>query len=468
VETSAISFEVVASLPSSPSAPSVPGGSEESAPLFARFLVDKRRVYWNEQIIGRMQVFARAPLEDEPAWEAPGAAGFWVEPLGASRHDRVTVEGQAYERYERAVAYFPTRSGRLTLGPARARVRVVRQEQPAFDPFAGFFVAPTAEVVEVPIEAAPADVIVDPLPAGAPPEFRGAVGSLSLEVRVDRRRTRAGEPVTIGTSIQGEGNLASAADPEILVVPAFPSYPAGSRTDLDRSGGRIRGVRRRDTAFIPDHPGSLTVMPVVFSWFDPEAGRYRVQRSDSIVLRIDAPAGGAAAEAGRVRMATGRPAPPRSSQGPRGDLGGAPSPGSLLLGIVSFAAYAGLGAGVVAKRRAAKDPRRRRHALLAEAVARLEAASGTGAAPQDPEGIAAVLRDAAGVRFGVDVEGRSRRDLLERLRSAGASSEEIAGLGELLARLERSAFAPAPPEAGRASGAEAAALAARWRDECRP
>ncbi len=484
VESNPLSLEITASPPVGP-APSEGGGESE---IFARLVVDRKRVFWNEQIVARAQIFSRVPLEDMPAWEAPEATGFWAEPLGAPRHDRVTVEGKSYERYERVVAYFPTRPGRLTLGPARARIRVVQQGLPAFDPMGGIFPSPSAAIMEVPIEAAPLTIAVDPLPGGAPPEFTGAVGQLTLGVRVDRASVRVGEPVAVATSIRGDGNLASAFDPPIVAIPAAASYPTQSRAELDRSADRLRGTRRREIAFIPDHPGSLLVLPIAFAWFDPEEGRYRVERSDSIVVRVERAAGsGDSAEAaGLAETAIRIPASPRraggagSRDGAVGSLGMWPTGLPLTASALSFGVYAALSIYAGRRRRAASDPRLVRRAFAEEAkrraqgaATRFQAAGASRAARvRAAEEAEAALRDAAGIRFGIDPEGRSRRDLLERLRAAGVSHDEFARLTSLLERLEATAFAPEPvARHGQTGGAgvggsaleEAAALAAEWR-----
>lgn len=470
-ETATVSFEVVASLPSGGVDPGAE--TEEGAPIFARLAVDRRRVAWNEQIVARVQIFSRGPLEEMPLWEPPQAAGFWGEALGEARHDRVTIEGQVYDRYERVHAFFPTRPGRLTLGPARARVRAARRHEPGLDPFGGLFPAPGVEMVEVPIEAAPVDITVEPLPQGAPREFQGAVGNLALAVRVDRPRVRVGEPLTVSTSVRGEGNLASASDPVIVAVPACPSYPAGARTELDRSGDRLRGARRREIAFVPDQPGSLLVLPISFAWFDPEAGRYRVQRSDTIVVRVDPAKEGGALDADVTRTAIGVPAasrPASSSPGARetADFSGWPSGVSLAAGLFSLLGYAGFGVAATFRRRAAADPRRRRHALLREAADVVAAASAEPGAPRAAEQAGAALRDAAGIRFGIDPEGRSRRDLIDRLRAASVEPDEVERIAEALRSLEQVAFAPGGSGDVAAALRGAADLARRWSDECRP
>jgi len=469
VETARVPFEIVRSLPSADRAAGQGKGSQESAPIFARFVVDRRRAYWNEQIVGRMQIFSRSPLAEMPAWAPPLAAGFWGEPMGEATHDRVSVNGNVYERYERRMAFFPTRTGTLTLGPARALARVALRDAAELNALRSpFLMPPTARFVEIPVEAAPVQITVAPLPAGAPQEFQGAVGDLSLTVRVDRAQGRAGEPITVSTTIAGEGNLASAVDPALVAVPAFPSYPAGARTDLDRSADRLRGSRLREMAFVPDRPGSLVVLPIAFSWFDPEFGRYRVQRSDSIVVRVGPAPPGSPLTAERARSATAVPAPPRSGKGRSGPLDGWPTRPPLFVGAASMIAYAGWGFLTVRRRRAARDPRRRRYALLGAALETIERAVGDVRASGAADAVERALRESAGLRCGVDLEGRSRREVAEALRTAGMPDDALETLSSVLLRLEAASFAPGAETGWAGVAQDAVGLVRRWREECVP
>src|SRR2546425_11229532 len=89
--------------------------------------LDRSRVYWNQCIIARFTVFSRARLEGPPSWDPPDAVGFWSEVMGPAWSGRAVVAGADYDASEIRVAYFPTRTGRLTLGPGRVHLRVIRR-----------------------------------------------------------------------------------------------------------------------------------------------------------------------------------------------------------------------------------------------------------------------------------------------------------------------------------------------------
>ncbi len=433
----------------SPSSTSAPGTE-----LFARLTLDRNRVYWNEGVTARFTLYSRAHLEGAPAWDPPDAAGFWSEVLGAPRTGVVMIGGLEYDATELRVAYFPTRTGRLSIGPGRVHLQVLRRFAPP-DPWSSLGI-PETQVEEVTLRTEQARVEVLSLPDGAPPTFRGAVGDFSLDVRVDRVAIGAGEPVTVTTTVRGRGNVASAGDPEITGSPPARMYAGGAGTLLDRSGDRLRGERRREVTFVPDTVGTFHVLPARFSWFDPESERYRTQVSDTIQVRVF-PAGVALdslhpQSGGRVIASL------RTKAGWRGSLSLDPSPGTLAVTIASVLAYAGLLGALRVRERAERDPKRRRRksleVLLAElsALEKSEAEARPGAIQ-----IARVIQRALEVRYAVDVEGRPLTETMERVRSAGASSDELNDLARLFDALDRVAYAPVRPGFDELSAARIAA-----------
>jgi hypothetical protein len=426
--------------------PSKVWGDESLPELFVRFVVDRRQVYWNQQVTARFLFYTRERLEEPPMWEIAEAAGFWKEPLGEMRRGRVRVGNADYVAFEQDVAYFPTRTGKLKLGPGRVEARVMRRVD-APDPwsFLGF---PETRVETIPLQTESASITVLPLPQGALPGFRGAVGQLVMDVKVDRLAARAGEPVTVTTVIRGEGNLNTAGDPDVAASLSLRSFESPATVTSTVAGYKIRGERRRDKAFVPEVPGRLSILPIRFTWFDPEERRYRTQVSDSIHVQVLPGGDSSAAAAGPPEP----PAAPRRKSGPHGALDLGPPAGAIALGAGSIAALAAAAAIAGARRRAQLDPKRRRKDALARIegeMAALRADDAARAAPGASAARAASLLTAAlGVRYAADIEGRPREDALRILRNAGADAAILEEAARVLDELERLAFAPPGPDSG--------------------
>ena len=423
--------------PSGETPPSRVWGDESLPELFVRFVVDRRRAYWNQQITARFLFYSRERLEEAPVWEIAEASGFWKESLGEMRRGRVRVGKEDYVAYEQDVAYFPTRTGKLKLGPGRVEARVMRR-MTAPDPWS-FLGLPESRVETIPLQTESASIEVLPLPGAPPKGFRGAVGQLRMDVKVDRFTARPGEPVTVTTILKGQGNLNTAGDPEATASVPLRSFESPGAVTASASGLRIRGERRREKAFVPEVPGSFAIDPIRFTWFDPEEGRYRTQVSDSIRIRVAT--GGDTSFAGAGP--SDPPAAPRSRSGPRGALPlGAPW-GAAALGAGSLAALAAVLAVAGARRRASLDPERRRRFDLERLAREMARLRGPGSGPGAAAARAApmVLRG-LGLRYRVEVEGLPRDEAMERLRAAGAAPQDLEAAGDLLDGLDRLAFAP--------------------------
>jgi hypothetical protein len=450
-ESAPLTLEVMGSGtgPSSATLPPSTGGSGGAADLFVRLDVDRTRVYWNQPVTARFTFFTRVRLDQEPIWELSEASGFWKEPLGPPRRGRSRVGSHEYASTQVAVAYFPTRTGRLTIGPGEIEARIVRRVD-APDPWS-FLGRPEVRVETIPLATDRAVIEVLPLPERAPRGFTGAVGRFAMEVKVDRLAARIGEPVTVTTLLRGEGNLSAAGDPDVRATAPLRSFEAGGGTSVDRASGRLRGERRRDIAFVPEVPGKFAIAPVRFAWFDPEGGRYRTQVSDSIWIRVLPES--SSRDSARVAGTSAPPAAMRGGGGPRGSLSFDPPAGAAALAFGSAAAFAAAVVTSRARERAALDPRRRRREALREILATVRAARGAaGSRSAAASRVASLVPQALGLRHDADVEGRSLRATIEIVRARGASEEAVEEARRLVDSLLRLAYAPVGAE--RAEGGD--------------
>jgi len=417
-----------------------PGGKPE---VFVQATVDRSRVFWNQQLLLRLRLYSRVDILGDVDWKPPPTTGFWTEGLGPPRRGRVLVHGVPYEVMEIPTALFPTKTGRLTIGAAQVRVRVARVIQPP-DPWS-MLAVPEVVPQDLALASDPVTVVVDPLPPGAPLGFQGAVGDYKMALHVDSLTVRAGDPVTVRATIRGTGNIATVRDPGIRARGATRQYVVGSSTKVDRSGDQLQGERETDVAFIADQPGALTVLPVAFAWFDPEGGRYRSQRSDSVRVTV-LPGTGEPAQAGRAGQGIAAAAALRRKPGPFGTLSPDPPPASVALLGLSALAYGGALAVAGARRKRLRDPRMARLGVLESLLTQDLSRADSLASRNEPARAAAIAEHAllrgSGIRYDVDLAGVARAERMETLRSRGADEAEVSGVESLLDSLGAIAYAP--------------------------
>lgn len=246
-------------------------------------------------------------------------------------------------------------------------------------PGSGFSIFQAFQAEQYTITSNAPQLVVRPLPSPAARGFNGAVGDFRLTSQVVPAQATVGEPVTWTLTLTGTGNW-----------PDFPGLPA---RDVSRDFRVVQPQAQRtpeegrlfdatlseDVVLIPTKPGSYRLGPVVWSYFDPKAGRYRTITTEPTTVEVTAPAApspdpGAAAgadadqadappaEAPLVRATPAPSAPPSIPRDPLPSAGAAPVPwpartltwsALALLGIVPI-----VWLGLATQRARQRDPGR--------------------------------------------------------------------------------------------------------------
>ncbi len=135
-----------------------------------------------------------------------------------------------------------------------------------------FFTSPTSQEVEVASE--PILLPVEPLPAGAPAGFKGAVGQFAVESKMIPEQVNEGEPVTWTLTLRGTGNWPAGVE---LPPRAVPSQIRTIQPKLRREFNGIEiftGAIVEDLVMIPVSAGEFELPAVKFVYFDPKKKSY--------------------------------------------------------------------------------------------------------------------------------------------------------------------------------------------------
>ncbi len=255
--------------------------------LFIRARATDGQVYQNEQVIVEYSLFYRPGIRLRHSrlagsWDAPG---FWREELNVAARptpQRRRARGRAYETVVlKRVALFPTRPGTLQVDPLRIETEAqgtmrLRDRGPSlrgrFEP-----VQLASEGLSLEAQA---------LPSGAPPAFNGAVGQFSMTAGTDTDSTSVGAPVTLTVEVDGTGNLATLAPPSVGSPGDMEVYEPTVETNIERNASRIHGTKTFTYTLVPQSGGRYDLPAVTFSYFDPDAGRYRTRRAQPSTLQV--------------------------------------------------------------------------------------------------------------------------------------------------------------------------------------
>ena len=267
-------------------------GEAEIAPkdLFIRAIPSATEAFFNEQVDVEYRLYFRNGIQMRQSRLADSwdAEGFWREDLDVENRPvpRTVVEdGLRYNTITlKRVAVFPTRAGELTIDPLRIDAEALASGR-SRDVFDRFF-STRSQYQSIELASDPVTIEARPLPEGAPPSFRDAVGAFRMTTDVSRTQVEVGEPVEIEVQLSGTGNLATLEAPALDVSDAFEVYDPQIDLNINRSLQRVRGTKTFTYVLVPLQNGTFELPEIVFSYFDPEAEAYETFRSNPVRVEV--------------------------------------------------------------------------------------------------------------------------------------------------------------------------------------
>ncbi len=258
----------------------------ENRDVFMVASVDKKKAYVNEQVTLSIKFYSAVRLYSQPSYSAPQTTNFWADVLEPQKTYYETINGRRYRAVEINTALFPTRSGQLSIGPAKVDVTVSRSnDSQRNNPFSleSFFDRGTP--VTVRSQSLKIDVL--PLPTDdKPADYSGTVGNFTIYSTADKRSTEVNQPVTITYKISGTGNIKTIAEPEIKESTDFRIYKASSSEKISKIDNVVGGTKIFEEAYIPKRAGNLTIPAVSLNFFDPKSKKYRTISTDPVQISV--------------------------------------------------------------------------------------------------------------------------------------------------------------------------------------
>ena len=245
------------------------------------------------------KLYTRVSVVNYAVTKNPAMTGFWGEDVEIPKNITLTnetVNGKSYRvGVIKRVALFPTQSGTLEIGPMEVQTTVQLQSPRSNDPFESFFRDPFGRNVNYTAASEPVKIVVDPLPAGAPSDFKGAIGQFAMSTNIDKKTTRTNEPVSLKVTISGTGNIKLLEAPALELPPDFEQYSPKVTESINRSQGRVSGSKTFEYLMIPRYPGLKVIKPVTHVLLrSQEAGVCPLCVSPQIELNVEQGAAGQA------------------------------------------------------------------------------------------------------------------------------------------------------------------------------
>jgi BatD DUF11 like domain len=399
--------------------------------VIVRCDIDRKRAYVGQQVLLTFSFLYAGPVQGVQ-YEPPKTEGFRTHEVTAPPPRTEVVKGRNYAVRQDIKALFPTQPGKLTIGPA-----TVEYSQGFWEPVPG---TATTKPIAVEVLRLPEE--------GKPSGFSGVVGYVTVDASLDRATIKRGEAATLTAAVTGWGNLDAMRAPVVTLPAGLRKYRATENREFAvkpyDGTWRMEGKALFDTVIVPTTVGEVTIPPVEVSYFDPDAARYRVSRSEPLTLRVEPGTGGESADVATSGSSQLEPLPGRLVAQGSGPLLSAP------LALLQLGGLAWLvGTAVVRRRRAvlAANPRLARMRGAASRAARgLRAAGGLG--PREAAAkTAATVAQYLAEKLDVPPATVSAAEVEPLLGSVGLSADLRRAVADLLRDCDAARFGPVPDSA---------------------
>ncbi len=264
--------------------------STSSSDIFVRTIVNKTNVYEQEalQISYRLYVAGVDFAQMGNTLKLPEMTGFLKQDmeLGNRQFELEHYNGRNYQAVTLfSYLLYPQHSGDIKIDAAQfeaiLRVQTHQQVRSIFDDFFG-----TYENVSRALTAPAVTIHVNPLPAGKPAGFSGAVGQFSITPAISTTDIQANEAVTLSLNIRGTGNMKLIKTPSVDWPEGFEPYDPKVTNNFKPSNSGFTGNKSIEYLAIPRAAGDYTIPELSFSYFDIQEGKYKTLSTPAYTLHV--------------------------------------------------------------------------------------------------------------------------------------------------------------------------------------
>lgn len=227
------------------------------------------KAFVGQQIILDLNLYSTTNVISRNLMQEPSFDGFYAQPRRQydGRPRAVIENGREYQRRTLgSLALFPTKSGRIMITPYRMVLGALRYRSNST--FSRRFTE------QVPLSTDTIYVDVEELPQPRPAEFSGGVGNYQLQVQADRDQMTTDDALTLRITVTGEGD-----------IERLDAFPPVSEKDwdiydpdilqeefLDSPTGML-GRKIFEYKVVPKRPGQYTLQPGL-TYFNVDSARY--------------------------------------------------------------------------------------------------------------------------------------------------------------------------------------------------
>lgn len=258
--------------------------------IFMNLSVSKSRVVVGEPVTATLKLYQRVNVSGFEDARFPTFNGFWSQEIEAPTNiefRRENLDGKIYNTaLLRKWVIIPQQAGVMTVDPAElvCLVQVRVSSSGGVSIFDGFF--DDYRTIRKRVYSGACRLDVSPLPAGAPANFGGGVGSFGITAKFSKDSLATHEAASLIVTVSGRGNVSLLEAPSVSFPPDFEVYDTRISEKTDKSSGGTSGSKTYEFPFIPRSHGDFTVPGISYSYYDINSGRYVTLRTDDMHIRV--------------------------------------------------------------------------------------------------------------------------------------------------------------------------------------
>lgn len=257
---------------------STPQNDKEA--FFIQVEVDKTEVYEGEQIVVSWYLLTRGQLESLDRTKFPDLKGFWkeiIEEVPAIQFYQEIINGVAFKKALLARhALFPLKSGDTVIDEfkIKSKVRLPNQN----------FGFNLGKVYEYTKSSQRVKIKVKPIPTeGRPPSYSGAVGKFKITSQIDGTQPVANQPMKFKFKIEGFGNAKGIELPGIAWPEGIEVFEVRNDSKFFKTG---QSFKEFEIILIPRKDGKLILPAIEMGFFNPESGKFEVEKTLEIPIEV--------------------------------------------------------------------------------------------------------------------------------------------------------------------------------------
>jgi hypothetical protein len=245
--------------------------------------VDKKQVYLSEQILFYLTFYSRVRVLDADL-KMPEFGDMLTEVVLPNKQGHKVVNGVQYATYEKIIALFPTKKGKVTIHPATlgfAYEVAGKKSRQRWDPFnvgLGRRVTKNKKISSKSIE-----IKVMDLPQPIPDNFTHLVGDFGMSANLSDTTVKTGESITLEVNFTGAGNVRNAVLPQ-MNLPDVKIYRDKPLVETYQSMDGISGKKTFKVVLVPTKSGDMTIDDLTFTYFNLKEGVYKKLRLDAMTI----------------------------------------------------------------------------------------------------------------------------------------------------------------------------------------